>query len=159
MEAPVIFARTALTAFLSFGAVGCGVPQPPAGQPATAQPDRISYEGRGNGFTGGEVRWSIEPSGRGSYEMIGTDHPVSGRFEAGSDGFRQVRDLLAPLREVREMPCTLTTSDQPSGTLSWHHGGQSTTLRLDFGCAGNEEVWSRANQAAALIRDWATTRR
>lgn len=130
-------------------------------QPPDAAPDRISYNGYGNGWTGGRTAWWIDRSGRGHYESTQRGRQVSGRFDAGAEGFARVRGLLQPLEGIEEMPCDGgSVTDQASGGLAWQRGRQTALLRLDFGCARNNpaEAWSRFGEASALIGQWAGQR-
>lgn len=157
MFAPVmLFAAFALTA----SADGIAT-QASNDRPTAPAPSRISYDGIGNGWTGGRTRWWIDRSGRGGYETTEAGQAVSGRFNAGPQGFRQIRDLLAPLSGLGAVPCRIEASDQPVGQLSWRSRAAIATLRLDFGCADNppHEAFARFDRAAGLVRSWATTPR
>jgi hypothetical protein len=129
-----------------------------AGGPA---PDRIAYSGTGNGWTGGRTTWSIDRSGRGRYESTERGRQVSGRFDAGAEGFERVRGLLASLEGLDEMPCEGGgVTDQGNGGLTWHRGGEHATLQLDFGCepGRDAEAWTRFGEASTLIEQWASER-
>jgi hypothetical protein len=131
---------------------------PPDPQSPHAAPDRISYSGIGNGWTGGRTNWWIDRAGRGQYETTERGQRVSGRFNAGEAGFQRIRSLLQPLEGLQEMPCPGGgLSDQATGGLSWQRGRQAASLQLDFGCGrGNDaQAWTRFGEASALIVQWA----
>lgn len=126
--------------------------------PTAEMPDRISYGGIGNGWTGGRTDWWIDRSGRGHYDSTERGRRVSGRFDAGTEGFERLRRILQPLEEIHEMPCDGgSVTDQPVGGLIWQRGRGTASLRLDFGCARNSdaEAWARFGEARALIVQWA----
>lgn len=124
-------------------------------QPA-ATPDRISYVGTGNGWTGGRTEWSIDRSGRGMYRTT-VRRQAGGKFNAGPGGFERIRDILRPIEDVRELPCDGAVTDQGTGTLSWHGRDHETSLRFDFGCNFRQPDAARARlvQASDLVQKWA----
>ncbi|MDQ8757831.1 hypothetical protein RCO27_16515 [Sphingosinicella sp. LHD-64] len=144
--------------FHSLVAIALAAAGPAGGQ----APDRIAYSGFGNGWTGGRTTWSIDRTGRGHYESTESGRQESGRFDAGAEGFARVRSLLAPLEGLEEMPCDAGgITDQAMGGLSWERGREARSLRLDFGCAhdNDADAWTRYGEASALIVEWATQAR
>lgn len=124
-------------------------------EPAQA-PERITYAGTGNGWTGGRTEWSIDRSGRGFYRT--TILPkLSGQFNMGPEGFERVRAILQPLEDVRELPCETGVTDQGQGALSWWRGKAASSLRFDFGCNFRQPDPARERlvQASELIKQWA----
>lgn len=136
---------------------GFADPQGPTPEPLPASPpDRISYTGSGNGWTGGRTEWWIDRSGRGVYRTT-IRREMSGKFNAGPEGFERVRAILQPLEDVRELPCDGAVTDQGMGALSWQRSDQETSLRFDFGCNFRQPDAARArlSQASELVQEWA----
>ncbi|MEI4509384.1 hypothetical protein WBQ88_16685 [Sphingopyxis sp. CCNWLW253] len=136
---------------------GLADPQDPPAPAVT--PDRISYAGAGNGWTGGRTEWWIDRSGRGSYRTT-IDHKASGRFDAGPQGFERIRAILQPLEGVRELPCDGAVTDQGMGVLSWRGGGQEARLHFDFGCNFRQPnaARQRLGEASEHMQLWARAR-
>jgi hypothetical protein len=131
--------------------------QAPAPEVVSAEaPDRISYMGTGNGWTGGRTEWWIDRSGRGYYRTT-IRHEASGRFDAGPQGFERIRAILRPLEGVRELPCDGAVTDQGTGLLSWRRGRQENTLRFDFGCNFRkpDAARERLGEAGKYVEEWA----
>ena len=124
--------------------------------PPVAIPDRISYAGTGNGWTGGRTEWWIDRSGRGAYRTT-IRYERSGKFNAGPGGFEHVRAMLQPLEDVHELPCDGAVTDQGMGTLTWARDQRETTLRFDFGCNFRQPDAARTRlfDATALVQEWA----
>jgi len=124
-----------------------------------AAPDRISYTGSGNGWTGGRTEWWIDHSGRGGYRTT-VGHKASGTFDAGPQGFARVRAILRPLEDVRELPCDGAVTDQGKGALSWRLGVHQISLRFDFGCNFRRPDAARdmLNEADKLVRQWSAAK-
>ena len=131
-------------------------PTPTHSPSPTEAPDRISYAGTGNGWSGGQTSWWIDRSGRGAYRTT-IRVEMDSKFNAGPEGFERIRAILQSLEEVRELPCDGAVTDQGMGALRWRHGDQETSLRFDFGCNFRQPDPARAQlgQAAELIREWA----
>ncbi|WP_332819943.1 hypothetical protein [Sphingopyxis sp.] len=124
-----------------------------------AAPDRISYTGSGNGWTGGRTEWWIDHSGRGGYRTT-VGRKASGTFDAGPQGFARVRAILRPLEDVRELPCDGAVTDQGMGALSWRLGVHQISLRFDFGCNFRRPDAARdmLNEADKLVRQWSAAK-
>lgn len=132
---------------------------PPKPSPTTAAaPDKISYQGIGNGWTGGRTKWWIERSGRGHYETTERGQRISKHLNVGVEGFERIRNILQPLENLETMRCDTIATDQAQGGLIWEHGRQSRSLRLDFGCARNNmtDAWARFGEANMLLVEWST---
>jgi len=136
---------------------GQGQAQPARLPPAA--PDRISYIGSGNGWTGGRTEWWIDHSGRGEYRTT-VGRKASGTFNSGPQGFERIREILRPLEDVRELPCDGAVTDQGMGALSWRRGAHQTSLRFDFGCNFRRPDAARdmLNDADKLVRNWSAAR-
>lgn len=136
-----------------------GSQQAPRDSSSAVTPDRISYIGTANGWSGGRTEWSIDRSGRGSYR---TAVPIEaeGQFNAGPEGFERIRAILQPLEGLRELPCDGAVTDQGSGALSWQRGDRTSSLRFDFGCNFRQpdaaQTW--LSRASGLVREWALTK-
>lgn len=146
-----------LASLVAFALSGLAAPQDPVPEGLPAEvPDRISYAGTGNGWTGGRTEWRIDRSGRGFYRTtIGQE--TNGRFDAGPQGFERIRAILQPLEGVRELPCDGAITDQGTGVLSWRGGGQDTALRFDFGCNFRQPdaARERLGEASEHMQRWA----
>lgn len=132
-------------------------PQEGAANPLPAAlPDRISYAGTGNGWTGGRAEWWIDPSGRGAYRTT-IRSAWGGKFNAGPAAFERIRAILQPLEDVHELPCDRAVTDQGAGTLSWRRGDRETSLRFDFGCNFRQPDAAQAKlgEASELVQQWA----
>ncbi|WP_257546701.1 hypothetical protein [Sphingopyxis sp. DBS4] len=136
---------------------GLADPQDPATSAET--PDRISYAGTGNGWTGERTEWWIDRSGRGSYRTT-VDHKASGKFDAGPQGFERIRAILQPLEGVRELPCDGAVTDQGAGVLNWRRAGGETALRFDFGCNFRQPdaARERLGEASEQVQLWARSK-
>ncbi|CAN7345454.1 hypothetical protein LJR016_001876 [Devosia sp. LjRoot16] len=119
-------------------------------------PERISYVGTGNGWSGGRTEWSIDRSGRGSYRTT-VRIEAEGQFNAGPEGFARIRAILQPLEGLRELPCDGAVTDQGTGALSWQRGDRTSSLRFDFGCNFRQPDAARTwlGRASDLVREWA----
>lgn len=132
-------------------------PAPSSVPAADPVPDKISYAGIGNGWTGGRTSWSIDRAGRGHYESTERGRRISERLDVGTEGFERLRLVLAPLETLETMPCDGGgVTDQANGGLSWTRGKQSRSLRLDFGCArgSTADAWTRFDAANSLLDEW-----
>ncbi|WP_447764662.1 hypothetical protein [Sphingopyxis panaciterrae] len=132
-------------------------PQVPAAESQAGEiPDRISYSGTGNGWTGGRTEWWIDRSGRGAYRTT-IRHEAKGKVDAGPQGFERIRAILHPLEGVRELPCDGMVTDQGMGTLSWQQGDRTFSLRFNFGCNFRQPdaARERLDQASELVQQWA----
>ena len=146
-----------LVSLAAIALAGFADPQAPAPELSpTSPPDRISYAGTGNGWTGGRTEWWVDPSGRGAYRTT-VRNAWDGKFNAGSAGFERIRAILQPLEDVRELPCDSAVTDQGVGRLSWRRGDRETSLRFDFGCNFRQPDAAQAKlgQASALVQQWA----
>jgi hypothetical protein len=136
---------------------------PPNPAPATEiAPDKISYRGIGNGWTGGGTTWWIDRSGRGHYETTERGQRISKRLNVGVEGYERLRDILQPLESLEAIPCQgVWATDQPHGSLSWERGPQTAKLDLSFGCADANmaNVEARFGEANALLIQWSTRAR
>ncbi len=124
--------------------------------PPAEAPDRISYTGTGNGWTGGRTEWWIDRSGRGSYRTT-IRQPMGGSFDAGPRGFERIRAILQPLEGVRKLPCDGAVTDQGTGVLNWRRAGRETALRFDFGCNFRQPdtARERLSEASEQVEEWA----
>lgn len=126
------------------------------GDPGADMPDRISYAGTGNGWTGGRTEWWIDRSGRGFYRTT-IRQPMGGSFDAGPQGFERIRAILQPLEGVPALPCDGAVTDQGTGVLNWRRAGEETTLRFDFGCNFRQPdaARERLGEASEQVQLWA----
>ena len=150
----MIWNLASLTAIALAGLAG---PQDPAkGARGADTPDRISYAGTGNGWTGGRTEWWIDRSGHGAYRTT-IRQTMDGSFDAGPEGFERIWAILRPLESVRELPCDGAVTDQGAGVLSWRRAGGKTTLRFDFGCNFRrpDAARERLGEASEQVQLWA----
>lgn len=131
------------------------IPEPHSG----GAPDRISYAGTGNGWTGGRTEWWIDGSGRGAYRTT-IRVEAGGTFNAGPESFERIRVILQPLEDMHELPCDGAVTDQGTGALNWRAGDRETSLRFDFGCNFRQPdaARTRLSRASELVRQWANAK-
>jgi len=149
-----------LASFTAIALAGLAGPQDPVpGVSGADTPDRISYAGTGNGWTGGRTEWWIDRSGRGSYRTT-IRQPMDGSFDAGPRGFERIRAILQPLESMRELPCDGAVTDQGGGVLNWRRAGRETILRFDFGCNFRQPdaARERLGEASEQVKDWARSK-
>jgi hypothetical protein len=148
-------------AFIAAAALADPASAPNAAATPDIAPDKISYQGVGNGWTGGRTSWWIDRSGRGHFESTEHGRHMSKRISVGVEGFERLRHILQPLDGLKAMPCEGGgVSDQATGALTWKRRRQATALHLDFGCAQNDtaNAWARFGEANALIAQWSAPR-
>lgn len=149
-----------LASLAAFALAGLAGPQGPATDaPGAAMPDRISYSGTGNGWTGGRTEWWIDRSGRGA-DRTTIRQTMDGSFDAGPEGFERIRAMLQPLEGVSELPCDGVVTDQGAGVLSWRRAGREITLRFDFGCNFRQPdaARERLGEASEQVQEWARSK-
>ena len=146
-----------LASLAAIALAGFSDPQGPTPEARpTAIPDRISYVGTGNGWSGGRTIWWIDRSGRGVYRTT-IRIKRDGKFNVGPEGFERIRAILHPLEDVLKLPCDGAVTDQGVGALSWRRGNHEVSLHFDFGCNFRQPdaVHARLGQASELVQQWA----
>jgi len=111
------------------------------------------------------VNWSIDARGNFTLTQAEPDafEPrqfVTRSYAAGTAGFRQMRVLLGvpETRAGHRMPCTITMTDQVSGTVKWVPAS-GRTYALDFYTACKEyatrQALTQIGKAGQLASEWA----
>jgi hypothetical protein len=92
--------------------------------------------------------WRLDRDGAGRFaELEPTRTQPFGRYDFVTRSFRvspaeyrRIEVLLRPSRAYarRKLPCTVTMTDQDSGTVTWRLGGSAATLDFYYGCTSRE---------------------
>jgi hypothetical protein len=131
-----------------------------AAAPEAAAPVLSSIAMDRNSWGRPAARWSIDASGKGSYtlpepDVFNAERLVTRGFTAGSEGFAEIRKLLATgeAHAGRELVCGERITDQYYGTVHW----DGASLTYDMGCQdkATEVVLKGITAAERKIAAWA----
>jgi hypothetical protein len=128
------------------------------------QPDALSLEL--NYWGTPMLTWRIGSDGKGEYRSV--DRPdgrvlenydvTIRRFDAGADGFRQVRAIMDRVARLApsELHCDSIATDMPYGQVNWHRGSATASLSFNFGCHNRvaQQVMEELGQATTLLSSW-----